>query len=432
MNERPRPFGVLLMLAIASSMAVGQYLETTIPVGDSPAEIVWADAVNKVYVANTQDASVTVIDGSTNDVVATIPVGDYPGFLCWNPRENKVYCTRGDGDRLVVIDAIGDTVTREVSVPYYPGHMVYNQTMNKLYVSCSDDPVYRISVLDCGPDTVLRNIPVKGVGRLLWHPVTNRIFCYSDLDMDTAKVIDCETDEVAGMVPVDNGGYFLGCWCHSPVNGLVYLAGRRSVYVLTPTGDSLVTAVPVLGRDLEFGPYPNKIFAVSGATFAIDGSTNTVIDSLSVPGSQLACDTQLDKLYSVHLNSRSLYIIDAQADSLLMTIPLGRSPERLSWNSINNRIYISDFLDNTVSVIRDTSTGVTEHAGSRLPPKPAATVVRHNYYHSGQTPDALLDACGRKVLRVQPGSNDLSQLVPGVYTLLGGESGQRRRLMKLK
>ncbi len=170
-----------------------QFLEAVLPCGDSPIDIVWSPGVNKIFCANSQDASITVIDGDSNFVRSTIFVGDYPSFLCLNGDGTKLYCARGEENTLTVIDAVAETVLKQVSIPNYPGPMCFNTTMNKLYVACNDDPVYRIAVLDASADTVLRYIPVRGVGRLLWHPATNRVFTCG---ADTIRVIDCVTDQI--------------------------------------------------------------------------------------------------------------------------------------------------------------------------------------------------------------------------------------------
>ena len=47
---------------------------TTIPVGNSPRGISVNPSTNMVYVANFNDNNVTVIDGKTNKVVNTIPI----------------------------------------------------------------------------------------------------------------------------------------------------------------------------------------------------------------------------------------------------------------------------------------------------------------------------------------------------------------------
>jgi len=412
---------VIILLGLAASVASGQYLEATIPVGDSPAEVLWADAVNKVYVANSQDASVTVIDGATNAVLTTIPVGDYPDFLCWNRRENKVYCTRGETeDRLVVIDAIGDTVLREVPISHCPGHMALSETQNKLYISCNDDPVYRITVLDCGPDTVLRNIPAQGVGALLWSPATNRVF---SCGADTIRVIDCESDEV--VVRMQGGG---DVWCYNPVNELIYLAARHSIYALSPGGDSIVAEVPGWAYALAAVPFTNKVYASGSASGiqVIDAANNIVADTIPVVTGDMVCDLAKGRVYGANFNTHEICVVGAWADSLIKTIPLGRYPEFLCWNSVDSRVYVNDFMDNVVYVIRDTSTGIseTERGLSAHRSRPATVWSTGALWHAGCSPADLVDACGRRVCSLRPGHNDIRALAPGVYFVRQGDDGR--------
>jgi len=61
--------------------------------------------------------------------------------------------------------------------------------------------------------------------------------------------------------------------------------------------------------------------------------------------------------------------------------------------------------------------GIAEGAGPRAASvKPGATVAR-NVLRLTEGPSRLFDASGRKVLELQPGANDVSHLVPGVYFL---------------
>jgi len=249
MNRR---FGaaVIACALAGAGVALGQYLEAVVPTGDSPGELVWSRVWNKVYCSNTQDASITVISGESSQVLTTIQIGDYPGYLCLNSDESKLYCTRtNDENRLVIIDVGADTILKTLSIPNRPGPMAFSATMAKLYISCSDDPVYRIVVLDARADTVLQYIPVLGVGSLLWHPVTNRIFCYTVWNEDTVKVVDCLTDQVVNRTPLRTADG-LYSWCHNPVSDLVYLAAYRAVFALTPTGDSVAAIIPVRCQDI--------------------------------------------------------------------------------------------------------------------------------------------------------------------------------------
>jgi YVTN family beta-propeller protein len=81
----------------------GQWLKTTIPVGDYPCDIAWNSTNNKVYCANVFSDTVTVIDGATNSVIKTIPVGDGPCAFAYNPIQNRVYVANYYGSSISVI-----------------------------------------------------------------------------------------------------------------------------------------------------------------------------------------------------------------------------------------------------------------------------------------------------------------------------------------
>jgi YVTN family beta-propeller protein len=51
-----------------------------------------------VYVANTRDGTVTVIDATTNSVVATLPAGKNPFALAVVPGSNSLYVANETDD----------------------------------------------------------------------------------------------------------------------------------------------------------------------------------------------------------------------------------------------------------------------------------------------------------------------------------------------
>jgi hypothetical protein len=87
---------------------------------------------NKIYVVNSSDRTVTVIDGATNDTTS-VPAGD-PGYaLAVNPVTNKIYVT--NSDHVTIIDgATNDTASALVDYGYEPTHIVVNPVTNKTYM----------------------------------------------------------------------------------------------------------------------------------------------------------------------------------------------------------------------------------------------------------------------------------------------------------
>lgn len=74
-----------------------------------------AAAIPFVYVSNTDDDTVSVIDAETNTVVATVPVGDEPRNLAVSPDGTRVYVPNRFDDNVTVIDGTTNMVLTTTS-----------------------------------------------------------------------------------------------------------------------------------------------------------------------------------------------------------------------------------------------------------------------------------------------------------------------------
>jgi YVTN family beta-propeller protein len=443
MPVRRTAVATLLCLAASAGVSWAQYWEASIPTGQEPIEVIWNPTANKVYTANLVGGTVTVIDGATNQVRATLPVGPYPGGLSCNPKTNKVYvCCFGDepSDYIVaVIDGSGDSVLKRLQLEFSPSLSVVNDSMNKVYVRC-DEPHQNIVVLDGAADTVLRYIPARFSGDMLVHPASNRLFFFADLDFaDTIKALDCRTDEVVLRLPITTGRPNFSTWSRNPVTDLVYLGGRGGTgrtYVLTPEGDSVVASTSGASEIFCAVPFPNKMYTRPDWDWlwVVDGSTHVVTDTVAIQGGPMVCDTVRGKVYTCQYSPEMVSVVDARADTLLMSLSLpGWGSIDLCWNQANSRVYVVQEMANLVQVIRDTSSAIAEPAtvhealGSR-----AATLAGASYLWPGRETGQVIDACGKGVREVWPGANDLSLLPAGVYVVVGAVTGATTKFVKLR
>jgi YVTN family beta-propeller protein len=422
-----------LCLAAGAGRVRAQYLEAQIPVGESPQQVFWNPTSNKVYISNEQDGTVTVIDGATNQVRATIAVADYPLLICHNAVLNKVYVSSWDSNRINVIDGVGDTLICKISVSGCPMFMTFSAAMNKLYVACIDND--RIAVIDGATDEVIKSISVRSPLQLLWVPTTNRVLCYTDWNEDTVKAIDCTTDEVVARMPLPTGWDGLGCWCYNRVTDLAYVTARWNVYALTSSGDSVVAVIPKVSSsnstDLVAVPSLNKLCELdNGWLLAIDGVTNTVTDSLYVGGEEIVCDTVKLKAYCSDSYQNGVHVVDARADTLIKTILFGTSPNAICWNSTNSRVYIADYRDNVIYIVRDTSTAISEPgAPVAVGRYPITTLTRGPFFVLGRGEAGLYSATGRRVAQLHEGWNDISNLPCGMYFVRAAEGKEVRKVV---
>jgi len=132
-----------------------------IPVGSQPVGIALNPVTNRVYVANSKSASVSVIDARTDSVVATVPVDDWPWGVAVNPTTNRIYVT-SSSDNVTVIDGATNAVA---TVPAGAGSraVAVNPATNRVYVAntWSDS----ISVIDGATNNPIATISVDGSPR---------------------------------------------------------------------------------------------------------------------------------------------------------------------------------------------------------------------------------------------------------------------------
>ena len=142
------------------------------------------------------------------------------------------------------------------------------------------------------------------------------------------------------------------------------------------------------------------------------------------------CDTVKAKAYAT---GNPAPVVDARADTLLTTIPMGRSSDAICWNQTNSRVYIADAMDGAVYVIRDTSVGIGESGLPSLRPRRAtASIISGTLNWAGDRPASLMNLCGRVVAVLRPGTNDLSRLSPGVYVTREEGSREHTKVVKLR
>jgi YVTN family beta-propeller protein len=133
----------------------------TVHVGDGPNGVAYSTANGKVYVANRNDDSVTVLRGRDLSPVTTIPVGSQPDGVAIDIASNRVYVANyGDGT-VSVIDAVTDTVVGTLRVGVEPAMVAVNQVTGKAYVSLHGDgavaaidragDVTRVDLYSAGP-----------------------------------------------------------------------------------------------------------------------------------------------------------------------------------------------------------------------------------------------------------------------------------------
>jgi YVTN family beta-propeller protein len=216
----------------------------TVPVGARPAAVVVAR--RKVYVANSSDDTVSVVDPRQGVVVATIPVGDVPIALAGDgPR---VYVANG-GDRTVsVVETAANTVVGTVPVGTFPAALSLHRATRRLYVANFLDGT--VSVIDTDTLSVVSTFPVTRRPRGLAVDAAGQRLFVAGFEDGRVQVVDTATGTVS--LDVASGGPNPMDLLLGPQETRLYVAHlqeEQGVAVL-----DAATLSPVASVDVPAGP----------------------------------------------------------------------------------------------------------------------------------------------------------------------------------
>lgn len=154
----------------------------TISVGHGPGSIGVDPLTNRIYVANHDDDTVSVISGRTATVIATITLAPTPQCLAVNPLTNTIYVVNGafgQPRKLFVISGRTNTVTAAITVQSPTAHkvlatvrlggtpfgsgVVVDQRAGKVYVA-TFPPEPKVLVIGGRTDKIIATIKIRTFG----------------------------------------------------------------------------------------------------------------------------------------------------------------------------------------------------------------------------------------------------------------------------
>lgn len=136
-------------------------VEDALVVGSFPSHIDRLD--NFLLVTNSDSNSISVIDEDAFEIIENISVGEKPHDIKVDSRTKKVYVANSNNNSINIIDIYSNNI-EEIKLPYKPLHLVVEA--NRLYVLCPLNNGMinsKILILDIDNRKIIRNIDVDGV-----------------------------------------------------------------------------------------------------------------------------------------------------------------------------------------------------------------------------------------------------------------------------
>ena len=353
----PAGFGRSAALAVlcllVTRLAPAQAVTATVSVGTNPYSLAVNSVTNKVYVANANGNSVTVIDGSSEST-ATVTVGTSPDALAVNPVTNKIYVANHLSGTVSIIDG-GTNGVATVTVGSLPQSVAVNQATNKIYVANYGDKT--VTVIDGGTDTTTTIAAGTNPQSLAVNAVTNKIYV-ADYNSASVTVIDGATNQTSTL-PVGKGPLTVAV---NSVTDKIYVANSLNADVTVIDGATNATTLVTAGST----PYALAVDATANKTYVankdsnnvtvIAGATNqTSTISVGAAPVSVAVNSSTGKIYVADSNGGNVTVIDG-ATGAATAVTTGTSPISVAVNPVTGQIYAANYNSNSVSVLGSSAT----------------------------------------------------------------------------
>ncbi len=354
----------------SSSGATERYL--------SPLEMALSADGHRLYVVCQGSDELRIVDADSGEVVTSVPVGRSPRGITLSPEGSQIYITNSSDDTVSVVDAITLRVTRTLPTGYGPAGVVTDLIGQTLYVAnrLSSD----ISVIDLSTGQEEKRLlagrgssylALSPDGKFIYgthiypNPGAFRTPSNSEITViDTARriVIDRKAlHNVAGAFHVAlSADGRLGVVAQLRPKNLIPLAHVEHGWVFGNTltlfgkdvGDDIGRTVQIPIDELDryyslpwgvvITPDKSRIFVTTAASESV-----TVID---VP-----------RLLAYAHARREPFANDlsASANYVVTRIPVGHNPRGVLLTKDGTRLYVSNRLDDNISVIDTRANRVT-------------------------------------------------------------------------
>jgi YVTN family beta-propeller protein len=218
-----------------------------------------------VYVASPNYAwipvhhEVKVIDTSTNAVVATVTVGSGPDCVAVNPAGTFAYVSNSNSGSVSVIDTSTNTVVATVPVGVNPSGLAINPAGTLVYVALSGQYSNQVSVIDTSSNTVVATVTVGNRPTFVAVNPSGTFAYVTNQASETVSVINTSTNTVVATVPVGSNPYGIAV---NPAGTSAYVAisGNNTVSIIDTGNNTIVGNVPVGASPFGVAVAPSGTF----------------------------------------------------------------------------------------------------------------------------------------------------------------------------
>jgi YVTN family beta-propeller protein len=299
-----------------------------------------ASAKPPIFVLNSLDADVSMIDANTWQEIRRIPVGKEPHHLYLTPDEKSIIVANAAGDSLTFIDPLNGAVQRTIRGILDPYHLRFSPDM-KWFVTAANRlnhvDIYQWLPQQPEPLKLIKRIATSKTPSHMWIDSKSTTAYVTMQDSDEWIAVDLATQSIRWRMPT---GDMPADIYMTPDDKFAYigLTASDSVQVFDVSAGS--SQPPKLVKQIFTGKGAHAFRAagdkrhifvsnrVANTISKIDTQSNTVVSQFNAPGGPDCMDLSADGklLYVTSRWAKKLTVIDTQTGKLVRQINVGRSP----------------------------------------------------------------------------------------------------------
>ncbi len=359
--------------SVVQTLAVNRAISASNPpcALTQPVAVTFAPANNYVYVANYGSNDVSVIDGSTNKIVATIPVGKNPILLAYAPSNQEIYVSNWGSSTVSAISSATNTIVATIPVGSGPQGIAFDPANNEILVTNYNFPSASntVSAISTATNTVVATITVGSNPIRLAYDPANGYMYVADYSSGQVSVIGSSNSVVTTISSLPGNPNTVG---YDPANHEMYVSSNNANKVTAIDSSNTVVATITVGGNpygMFYDPTNTEIYVSStspgnlvyaiNTTNGVDPKTPITVDNTISPGPyDITYNPANGNMYVSDTDDTSssgaVSVIGSTSNTKIATIAVGASPRQSVFDSANNEIYVANFDSDSVSAI-DTS-----------------------------------------------------------------------------
>ena len=183
----------------------------------APSAAAYDPTNSKIFVACENNASLSVINATSNKLETNILLGILPAGVMYDPLNGLIYVAGSYPGNVTIIDPSSNAVIN--SIDYYRVFAITLDPKNNLLYAATENMIIVISGTN-----VIDQIPT-GEGPAIAFDSANGDVIVTNFDYNSISIINSTTNTVSGTMAVEQGPISV---FYDSYNGYVYVANEKS------------------------------------------------------------------------------------------------------------------------------------------------------------------------------------------------------------